>query len=96
MQRLQRVATHLRDGGGAPATASAPASSPYEGLAQLGFRPGSPLVLPSHVAELRDEGYTVLRGVIGEPWLHRLRERYEEIVVAEREGGLGGAGGSPG
>ena len=82
MRRLQRLAAHVE---GTPAAAAQPPS--HRGLEELGFQPvevgADSLVTPSNITELRDEGYTVVRGVVGEGWLQRLRERYDALIADE-------------
>ena len=98
MLRLQRVAEHLHDRtrrGGGPSTASCSgaASAGSENSAAPNMDFDSSLVTPAHLAQLHDEGFTVLHGVVGGRWLRSLQGRFDEIVA--EEGALAGLDGMP-
>ena len=75
MPRLQRVTAHITSAVSVSPAARARAAHEQQ-LVRLGFQreAGSDsLVQPSHLSQLRDEGYTIVTRVIAEPWLQRLR-----------------------
>jgi hypothetical protein len=51
-------------------------------LARLGFAPPAGLDA-RHAAELREQGWTVVRGVIDERWLGELRSQCDRVIAAE-------------
>lgn len=58
-------------------------------LAGLGFQPVLSPVVTKALAELDENGYTVLEEMIDEAWLGRLRTTFESLSAAEgRLGGL--------
>ena len=98
--RLHRVAEHLHDRtrrGGGPFSCSAASSADHSANSTAPNRPSlvfdSPLVTSAHLAQLHDEGFTVLHGVVGGRWLRSLQRRFDEIVA--EEGVLAGLDGMP-
>ena len=92
MRRLGRLAGHVSvarpaaelQAGAAP---EAPAEQDLRRrsaatLAQLGFVPPADLDT-RHAAELRDQGWTVVPGVIDQRWLDELRAQYDECIAEE-------------
>ena len=94
MHRLDRVTGHVSLGqqqpaGGGHSLPAAAADSIAQRrrrsaatLARLGFAPPAGLDA-RHAAELREQGWTVVRGVMDERWLSELRSQYDRAIAAE-------------